>query len=470
MKQLRLKSSYTKEPFERSKFIGEGMLLEFKVSNFRSFDEEQILGLVASVDDRLENSIIGPTETRRANLRLLPSVLVYGANASGKSSLCKAFQTFQNIVAGSATTLTEGDELPGIVPFRLSSEERMREPSRFEATFVLSGDLYRYGFEATPEQVHKEWIGVTRQGVRPRESMILEREGSDPIQWVLNENFKWPREMLRERTRPNNGLILSKAAQENVESLKPLFRAIRTGLRVVNLAGDPKTLVDLAVRRCEGDDQLRELLIKAAIAVDAGIDSLTIDHKERSVLRRIPGDDGTSKLQRTFVPEPVLNSVKRRTDGTNVQFKLSDESNGTQRFLAIVSLLYTAWSSKQVLVIDELESSLHTLLVQLILQLMQDPDFASFGAQFVLATHDTNLLDLDYVRRDQVVIAEKDYSGATRLSSLFANANKPRPEAALERQYLSGRFGGTPVFGNLRGAFLDALYPGEDEGSLFELV
>ena len=116
--------------------------------------------------------------------------------------------------------------------------------------------------------------------------------------------------------------------------------------------------------------------------------------------------------------------------------------------------------------IDDLESSLHTLLVQTVQSLVNDPDFTALGAQFVFATHDTNLLDAERVRRDQIVLAEKGPYGATQLTSLYDSPDRPRPDAALERQYLNGKFGGVPVLGNLRDAFLDAVYlspiaPGE---------
>lgn len=440
------------------------MLVEFKVENFRSFNDEQVLSFVASEDERLSGLIQREDVTGRGGLNLLPSLYVYGANASGKSNLCEAVRTFRRIVVESATQLNEGDSLPGVTSFHLKDDKRAAEPTTFESTQVIGGDLYRYGFATTSSRIDREWLFVRRQGVRPREVMLLQREGPNSRQWDFSNAIAWPTEILRERTRPSNGLVLSKAAQENVASVLPLYRALLNQLLVIDLACDPLEKIKQTLEACFDDKDFHVFLSRIAKAADVGISEITIIEEAIDPWEGLPVEVPPKlREQARSITLKRLRTLRRSADGTNTIFGFGQESSGTQRFLVVASILYRAWQDRQTVFIDEIESSLHPLLVQTVQMLVNDPDFSALGAQFVFATHDTNLLDQDRMRRDQIVLAEKGLHGETRLSSLYDSPDRPRPDAALERQYLNGKFGGVPVLGNLRDAFLDAMYPQKAE-------
>jgi hypothetical protein len=144
----------------------------------------------------------------------------------------------------------------------------------------------------------------------------------------------------------------------------------------------------------------------------------------------------------------TIRSVHRSPSGEAVRFDfLEAESNGTQRFFALAGLWLDALDQGALLVIDELDCSMHPSLTWKLVELFQTGDANPNGAQLVFSTHDSTLMDLELFRRDQIWIVEKDRAGASRLSSLYDFEEKPRNNEAVQRRYLAGRYGGVPVFG-----------------------
>jgi AAA15 family ATPase/GTPase len=139
-----------------------------------------------------------------------------------------------------------------------------------------------------------------------------------------------------------------------------------------------------------------------------------------------------------------------------VEFALDDEASGTKRLFAIAGPVLGALGSGGTLFVDEIDASMHTLLVQQLLEVIQDPEVNDCGAQFVMTTHDTRLQTPELLRPDQIWLTEKTSGGATELYSLDDFAEGPRADAAFANGYLAGRYGAVPVFGNLRRAFLKA--------------
>jgi len=138
-----------------------------------------------------------------------------------------------------------------------------------------------------------------------------------------------------------------------------------------------------------------------------------------------------------------------RNDGTLVSFNLDDESAGTQQYLALGLPILSALQNGHVLLVDELNNSLHPLLVRKILDLFHDPSINTKGAQLIFNTHDTTLLNLSIFRRDQIWFVEKDRCGVAHMYSLLEFS--PRKGEALEKGYLQGRYGAIPFLGSIVG-------------------
>ena len=198
------------------------MLVEFRIKNFRSFRDEQVLRLVASSDDVLEKNC-----ATEGKLRLLKAAGVYGPNASGKSNLVKAINIMQDLVLNSAD-FKPGSKLP-IKPFLLDDKSQAK-PSFFEVTFFHKGIRYQYGFTATDERIHEEWLLAYPKGQPQR---WYERNFNKlSTLWSFGPSLKGEKAKISDKTR-DNALFLSVAAQWNNEQLSNVYEWFKDQLRVL---------------------------------------------------------------------------------------------------------------------------------------------------------------------------------------------------------------------------------------------
>ncbi len=420
------------------------MLIEFSASNFRSIRSKQTLSLVAGKGDELRRSntvAISPT------LSLVRSAVIYGANAAGKSNLLIAVQALQNLVSMS-NLVQEGARI-AVDPFRLSPE-CADEPTTLEIMFEDDGIRYQYGLKLTPARVTGEWLIAYPHGTKQRWFERNYMAANDDYEWKFGSNFKSDRaqRQLSKRVTRANGLFLATAVQLNDDQLRPVFAWITRKFAVINqiqsmnwaVTGDAMTTISSKV--------ILEKLLRAA---DVGITGLDLIEEE-------PSQQPTFMIQVAGAPPANFFHVKdgqprnvrvmtlhKTTDGTLVPFELKDESQGTIKLLHYGSGLVKALSEGMTILIDEFETSLHPLLTKRLLEMFHDPELNAAGAQLIITTHDTNLLDHDLIRRDQVWFVEKDEVGATILYSLLDFS--PRKDEVLERGYLRGKFGAIPKLG-----------------------
>jgi hypothetical protein len=419
---------------------GEAMLIEFRVSNFRSFNEEQVLSLVAA---RKDHSHPGSLVDCNGS-SLVKTAVIYGANASGKSNLIKAFETMRTIVCNSKVGWTQGDPIPGVSPFRLS-QMTTDEPTKFEVVLLLDDTYFVYGFSATQDRVHDEYLLVRPPRAKEQTwfRRTLDTEKKTPT-WDLAGLFarETKGQRIHEKTR-NNSLLLSCAADDNVKCSHNLFSWFKNELRVLDLSDKPSSLLGETLGKAQENaaflGRAKELLRDA----DFGIHDIAFEYHEVDV-----------ELQKWW-GKPVLPSeikTLHRVEGSDdfTAFDmLADESLGTKRFFALTGPFLDALEKGAVVVVDELECSMHPLLTRKLIELFQDPEQNKKGAQLIFATHDVSLMDPCLFRRDQIWIVEKRQNGASVLFSLydFETEERPRNTEAFQRNYLAGRYGGVPSFG-----------------------
>jgi hypothetical protein len=439
------------------------MLVEFRVGNYRSFNEEQVLSLVASNDSEHPDNLI-----KAEKLNLLKAAAVYGPNASGKSNLIQAIDFMRLFVRHSATRMNVGDEVE-VMPFRLASDSRLK-PSSFEVTLLLDGVRYDYGFTASRKAVHDEWLTAYPKG---RPQRWYERHRNDQTgqtAWAFRGVLTRHGDLLKERTR-DNGLVLSRGAELNVAELVPVFRWFQGGVEVIDFSVAPigPMLRNSAQRFAENGDFERRAT-RFVQEADLGIaeiqvqpvqscakpKALGLDAREAAgqVQLFMPLDMETYYTPTTTTPPPEASAFEVRSihslSETNCRevFDFVDaESKGTQRLFALLGPWFEAIESAGLLVIDELDCSMHPMLTRKLLQFFQDPRENRTGAQLVFATHDTSLMDQSLFRRDQLWLVEKGANQASRLFSLYDFRDKPRKGEALEKRYLAGRYGAVPLFG-----------------------
>ncbi|MDR0234025.1 MAG: AAA family ATPase [Zoogloeaceae bacterium] len=396
------------------------MLVEFRVKNFRSLRDGQVLSLIASKDTAL------PENTLETNLtiapRLLKSAAIYGANASGKSNLIKALKYMRSMVLRSTTLSPE--QIFMAPPFRLDAKTES-QPTEFEVTVILNSVRYQYGFSIMRGHVVAEFL-LVYQAFKPQrwfERRFDEASGEDVYEF--GPGLKGAKNAWESETGPN-ALFLSVAVKFGSEALRPVFDWFTTGVSIFN--GRALIGLELSPRMLEHPDdrkKIRDFLRAADISI--------ADIEVRA--RKIPGQNEIERDQLIF---------SHVTESGQAEFDLWDESSGTRNLLSLVGPVLEVLREGRTLVIDELDTSLHPLLMRELVRLFHRNEINVGGAQLIFTTHDTSLLEArDLLRRDQVWLIEKDDQQASTLVALTEFS--PRKNEALGRGYLSGRYGGVPV-------------------------
>ncbi len=421
------------------------MLIEFSVTNYQSFLTTQSLTLTANTATELqeENTFISPVP----NLpRLLRSAAVYGPNAAGKSNLIHAIAFMKKFVLSSAKESQEGEKI-NVTPF-LFSKESSQSPSEFEVLFIQDGIRYQYGFAVNSERVTGEWLLAYPEG---RAQKWFERRYNPDAKkniWYFGPKFTGFRKVWQEATR-SNALFLSAAIQLNNEQLKPVFNWFDERLVVLQDAGiDP----GFSVAECEKAEDKKKVL-KFMNAADLSIKDISLEKKEfsmddlppdmpKNIKEEIAKDLKGKKLTRLFFMHPSSDT------GEDVALEITEESAGTRKLFALAGPWLDVLEKGLVFFVDELDTSLHPIMVRFLLNLFHNPEANRHNAQLVFTTHDTTVLDQTLMRRDQVWFVEKDDENATSLYPL--SDYKPRKGEALQKAYLYGRYGALPFPGELR--------------------
>ena len=429
------------------------MLVEFRVANHRSLRDEQVLtmeaGRVGDETDPRPRRVAGYPE------KLLTVAGLYGANASGKSNVLSALAFMRDAVLMSHRFWSpdEGGSAESFVPRDpFAWGPKKSDPSLFEVTFLLDQVRYQYGFRASDEQFVEEWLYAWPSG---RKQVWFER---DSHAFTFGENLKGENKVIVEVTRPN-ALFLSAAVQHKHPQLAPIFAWFRS-LEVINMAERRyshelpfKIATEFALA------ELSEFALAQLLEEDANQRPL---FQEEELPRRLledfrdflkQADTGVTDFrveqkrsgnkQVRFGPRFFL---RHKSQSDDAWLPLREESNGTRTLFHMALPILRVLQSGGLLLVDELERSLHPKLARKIIDRFNDPVANPKNSQIIFTTHDTNLLGRvigePALRRDQVWLTEKDAEGATVLYPL--TDYKPRKNENLERGYLQGRYGAIP--------------------------
>lgn len=418
------------------------MLLDFRVTNFRSFRDSATLSFVASADSSLRSTHCLPTDLTSTPW-ITRGAAVYGANASGKSNLIFALVTMSNIVRQS-TAMTEAQFAAHYTPFLLD-KHAAAEPTEFEVNLLLSGVRYDYGFSYDGQRIRSEWLTVYRTGKGQRWfDRAWNGDSSKELWGSFSTHFVGPRETWRKATRPQ-ALFLTTAAQLNSELLKPLFGWFSEGLVFVNSLG----MLGLGTTLQRLDEVgFKERALDVLRAADIHIADIKVEKKSghQFNLSFEPGKPPTVMTRQGEIPQITFGH--RAPGGDTVYFDQRFESLGTQMLFGCIGPVLDALESGKLLVLDDIDSSLHPMVTRFIVGLFHDPHMSRKDAQLWMTTHDTSLLNTDVLRRDQFWFVEKNDQQASVLVPLTDFS--PRKNEALERGYLRGRYGGLPFISSLR--------------------
>ncbi|MCX7275978.1 MAG: ATP-binding protein [Burkholderiales bacterium] len=413
------------------------MLVEFRTKNFRSLRDEQVLSLVASTDKTLLDTHAFGTGLKAAP-HLLKSAVVYGANASGKSNLIKALQFMRGVVLESAA-LQPGQAFDRLQPFKLDATSGS-QPTAFEVTFILAGVRYQYGFAMDAQRIVSEQLLVYKAFKPQRwfERHFDAESGKDVYEF--GSNLKGAKNLWEGATRPN-ALFLSVAVQLNSDALRPVFDWFANRLVIINEQSPLSPQFSMQMLKQEPQ---RKAICEFLRAADISIAEIEVATKQ-AMVHTINFDLATGKREET-AGEQAVDEVRFHhvTEHGKAVFDLLDESSGTRNLLFLTGPILDILNKGLTLVVDELDTSLHTLLVQALVRLFHRPEANTGSAQLVFTTHDTSLLDAyGLFRRDQVWFVEKRPDQSSSLYPLLDFS--PRKNEALERGYLQGRYGALPL-------------------------
>ncbi|WP_204105768.1 MULTISPECIES: ATP-binding protein [Spirulina sp. CCY15215] len=427
------------------------MLIEFQVGNFLSFKKVVTFSMVASEikskdSDIDENNVFSVEE----DLSLLKTAVIYGANASGKSNLAKAFSFMQNFVINSSKEMQITDEID-VEPFRLSTETEQKA-SFFQARFCLDKKVYRYGFKVSQKKIIKEWLYYTPN---IQEYRLFERSRNG---FKISPKFFKEGINLDDKTKPNS-LFLSVSSQFNGKVSTQIIRWF-ANCRTIFGAGKYDNLYkQFTLRACEYPPRRKEI-IELIKNLDLSIQDIEITKEEISPKNLFGSRENLvqSLFSKSLHNEFLIQTSHKKYDKNNEivgleKFDLEkNESEGTKKLFYFSALILNALRNRQILIVDELDARLHPIITHKLIQLFNSNDYNPKSAQLIFTTHDINLLNPDLFgsrlfRRDQIWFTEKNTIGATDLYSLVEyDISEDRD---FESDYIRGRYGAIPLIGNL---------------------
>ncbi len=400
------------------------MLLEFCVKNFLSIKDDLKLSFVATT---LKESLSEPNDVIRISdmgLALVRSAVIYGANASGKTNVLKAIAFYKSFIMNSFKNGQAGESID-VENFRLNAST-VQEPTTMEATFTVGEYLYRYGFEVGEKAVHAEWLYRRMNRKRSKEVEIFYREETGV---TVHAKSPLMQDLVNKKMVRDNALLLSTAAQFNETTAVDILHWLND-TQVLFCSEDDKMWLQ-AIRHLD-DEKMRERIVRFAKYADLGIENITKIGNRIVSSHRQYDDEG------------------RETNDVAFSFS-GNESEGTIKYFSLAYPIIDALDNGKRLVVDELDSKLHPLLVRKIVTLFNSAETNPKGAQLLFTTHDTFLLSAGLFRRDQVWFTQKDNFGATEAYSLAEY--KVRGSSPFERDYLQGKFGATPIIGDMETIF-----------------
>ncbi|MFA5920453.1 MAG: ATP-binding protein [Methylococcaceae bacterium] len=444
------------------------MIVSFSVSNFRSFSEEETFSLVAS------NRVSGSHEGHAFSIpdskeKVLKTAVLYGANGAGKSNLFKALRYLKRI----ALKPRKKNSGTGRETFRFSTGTD--EPSSFDLQFIAGDKLYRFGFKVDNQRIIEEWLVRVKGG---REIPVYERVTDESGKVTIEANGLKGKKLQALATvgGPQNQSFLAtiQATLDGSDFGKELTEVLAWFNSSLTLIA-PNTSFRSLGHSLDSDSNFLEFASEFLKSSSTGVDHLKVHKSEiteddlrgllpegviSKVLDEVRDDeDGTALLQlgegnelliertdENHFYRITIQAAHEHQTGSIINLDITEESDGTRRLLNLIPALHHLRTRGGVFFIDEIDRSMHPILVWKFLDFF----LKSCGGgqrQIIVTTHESNLLDLELLRRDEIWFAEKDANAVTHLYPL--TDFKVRNDLEIRKHYLQGRFGAIPFLGNL---------------------
>lgn len=409
------------------------MVLEIRLENFFSIRDEVTLDLrAASINTKKAKALSG-NKFRVEDNHILKSAAIYGANASGKSNIIKAIRFCCRMIFNSHTH--NENVIFNFAPFKFDGYNN--KPSSFFIRFLSNSIEYEYSFSLTRDEIITESLFFYKISKRKTKTRIFERDErigkSKADKYKFSNLIKRPLDVAENTS--DKTLYISRASQMDRDIGKELFKYFNEKFILQYLNFDKETLK----RRLTVD---KDFLLNALQIADSDI--VNIDYKVEKVRTKgvnISFTDSSDSITPTGEQEIEnirLITYHKHSPETPFDFEM-EESDGTKKLLYVLLNVIDIIQNEKILLIDEIESSLHSRIVEFIIDLFHKSE----NSQIIYSTHNTNLLDLDRIRKDQIYFVDKDETGNSTLYSLY-DFKDFRENMDAEKGYLQGRFDAIP--------------------------
>lgn len=382
------------------------MVLEIRLSNMFSFRDEVTLDLqAAKIQTKKARELEGNLFSVDGE-KMLKSVALFGANASGKSNVIKAIRACVNMVRSSHNYNV--DTRFAISPFKF--EDYANKPSSFYIRFLLNGVEYEYSFSFMHNEIITETLYYYPNG---RKSLVFSRDESRGTEkkdiYEFKTVIKRPFDVADNTSKKT--LYISRASQMDREIAQKIFLFF-----------------------------CNDIVLDYQVANIDSLDNLFKERKEQmlEVLRTADSDIIDFKIQNN-----AITTFHRTNPSVAFDFE-TEESEGTKTLFRMMVRMIGIIHEGKMLLVDEIDNSLHTQLVEFVIGMFNHSDHA----QLIYTTHNTHLLSTDFQRRDQVYFVNKREDGSSDLYSLF-DFKDFRDTLDMEKAYLQGRFDAIPTISNL---------------------
>lgn len=406
------------------------MIIEFKVKNFKSIKSEVVFSLVANSDEALCDNIIS-----KDNFNLLKAAAIYGANGSGKTNLISALAFVQAMVINSVNH--QIGDIINILPHKLS----LNSPTSFDIQYIYNNYRFAYGFILTKEEILEEYLYFFPNG--GRQNKVFERKGENvSLGTSYTSALKTSKSILKK-----NKLFLSCCANfgdakySQTQIVVDAYLFFKQAL-VVHDPHAPSPWLNYSVLTLQNNIEIKSLFTKLMRGLGSDLIDVTAKfEKKKFSIENFPKNAPAElvnfivSLGETDIPNVTINYK-------NFQLSLNEESNGIKKLFDILCPIIDIIQQGKVLIYDELETSLHESIAKELIEIFLHN---KHNSQLIFTTHDTNLLDLSLLRRDQIWFTElKKEDRSTQLYSL-SDIKNVRKDENIAKGYISGKYGAIPM-------------------------
>ncbi|MEM9777116.1 MAG: ATP/GTP-binding protein [Chloroflexota bacterium] len=435
------------------------MLIRFYARNYRSIDQEIELSMLPGKTRSHTNHVA--QSTNRSEFSLLKTAVIYGANAAGKSNIVEAIRFAQSFIIRG----TRPEQLISFQQFKLGDKQNV-EPTRFEFEIQTKNVPYSYGFELNNKVVLSEWLYEISKTRSPKQ--IFDRtENNQESKITINkkqlklkeDDFQFLRFIAR-GTRENQ-LFLTECRERNSDHFSDIINWFQNVLSVL----PPPSISNSSEFNFGENKSFVDNLINSLSSFNIDISNIELRKMEESDdpqfnanLRKffdispnisdqieIGGDNGRMIIKREQNGEVnayKLITTRKNAKGEDIYFEFNEESDGTIRLIDLLCGFLTSLRNERVFIVDELDRSLHPILSYNFVDFFLNAT-SGFPNQLIVTTHESFILDLDLLRKDEIWFVEKDKTGSTNLYSL--EEFTPRADKDVRRGYLQGRYGAIPL-------------------------